>query len=1057
MRKTKPFTIVLLVLVGVVGAIALAKSASVLLREGLYSEEVEGDLDAAIGVYKQIIADASAPREQVAQALYRLGMCHMKRKDEIEATAAFRKLAADYGDQTQLIEKVKPLLEELGNADPASLMPPDTLAYIEIGSPGKQVETILSMLKDTPFENPLAMIGQNQSNEGQIGPQQIIGSLMNPSMMAEFKKIRGIGIGITGITQDNPPAIAVLYPGKSDALRGIIQMGLGFVGQPAQAIEGMTTLSFGDGGGAAYDDTVIIVTSPSPRGAELLQWSVKQYKGLIKEPSLASSNKSFAKIGKKARQDNMLTLWFNADEAYQNLKAILPPDAMPEELHMAEHFADLKNIDDVIASLSVRQSGLALDANVNLREGHNCLAYNMIRTPRLNRAALNTVPSDAIALISLGVGESGTPQAVAVSEQIRNAMGLDIGPQLFDNIEQITLFAVPFRKPTEQLSEDMPPQIKSIGLAITSVDPQQTYQILSSTLRSANLITEETQPTGGRFDFTLPNQQKLFGRMDQAGKVTVLSLSSDLVDASMNAARQRAGSLQGGPLQEILQSLPEATSKLAVVNVAGAMQYAVENMELPSGQVAYRVREAMAQLTQASAKTTVRLQTSEEANSFAVHLTVDNLPPISKLLGPMQQIADGMSEIEGRDEEWGAEPVSFAGIAPTDQAPAVDGKVDGCWAKAQAYALEHNFYDSVADESDCSASFKTLCDKDNLYVLVEVADDELCNDSSEFWYDDGVEIFVDADNSRSGSYGDNDCQYYFHWHPASPVMGESKHGKTDGVEFAFARTDDGYRLEVRFPWNVLGAKPSPGTSIGFDVQVNDDDGGGERDSKLAWNAVEDDAWQNTGAFGVAQPLGLVGWWKLDESSGDEASDASGNGRTSRLEGDPTWQPAGGKVGGALAFDGQDDYVDTGYNTDTPTWTIAAWVKSPAAPADDKQTGPVHREKNYQINWDHMVDRFRGGAGVCIDGVWHGASFGDLEADTWYHMAATYDGENLKAYKNGVLITDNADPSGVPNAEGETLKLARHAKNAEYFRATVDDARLYNYALDAAQIAKLAGK
>jgi len=195
-------------------------------------------------------------------------------------------------------------------------------------------------------------------------------------------------------------------------------------------------------------------------------------------------------------------------------------------------------------------------------------------------------------------------------------------------------------------------------------------------------------------------------------------------------------------------------------------------------------------------------------------------------------------------------------------------------------------------------------------------------------------------------------------------------------------------------------------------------------------------------------------YHFDEGQGSVAKDASGRGYDGEVRG-ARWEA--GKFGGALAFDGQDDYVDTGYNTDTPTWTIAAWVKSPAAPADDKQTGPVHREKNYQINWDHMVDRFRGGAGVCIDGVWHGASFGDLEADTWYHMAATYDGENLKAYKNGVLITDNADPSGVPNAEGETLKLARHAKNAEYFRATVDDARLYNYALDAAQIAKLAGK
>lgn len=1062
MRKTKPFTIVLLVLVGVVGAIALAKSASVLLREGLYSEEVEGDLDAAIGVYKQIIADASAPREQVAQALYRLGMCHMKRKDEVEATAAFRRLAADYSDQTQLIEKVKPLLDELGNADPASLMPPDTLAYIEIGSPGKQVETILSMLKDTPFENPLAMIGGGQSGNA-MGPQQIVSSLMNPSMMAEFKKIRGIGIGITGIAQDNPPAIAVLYPGKSDALRGIIQMGLGFVGQPAQAIEGMTTLLFGDGGGAAYDDTVIIVASPSPRGAELLQWSVKQYKGLVKEPSLASSNKSFSKIGKKARQDNMLTVWFNADEAYQNLKAILPPDAMPEELHMAEHFADLKNIDDVIASLSIRPSGLALDANVNLKEGHNCLAYNLIRTPRLNMAALDAVPSDAIALICLGVGESGTPQAAAVSEQIRNAMGLDIGPQLFDNIEQITLFAVPFRKPTEQLSEDMPPQIKSIGLAITSVDPQQTHQILRSALRSANIVVDETQPTGGRFDFTLPNQQKLFGCMDQAGKVTVLSLSSDLVDASIRAARQRAGALKSGPLQETLKSLPETTSKLAVVNVAGAMQFAVENTELPSGQVADRVREAMAQLAQASAKTTVRLQTSEEANSFAVHLSVDNLPPISRLIAPIKQIADGMAEIEGRDEEWGAEPVSFAGIAPTDQTPAIDGKVDGCWAKAQAYTLEHNFYDSVADQSDCSASFKTLYDKDNLYVLVEVADDELCNDSSEFWYDDGVEIFIDADNSRSGDYDDNDYQYFFVWDATSPTTGRGGQERTDGTEYKFARTDGGYRLEVRFPWNVLKAKCAPGVSIGFDVQVNDDDGGGQRDSKLAWNAVEDDAWQNTGAFGVAQPLGLVGWWKLDETDGRTAADSSGNGHDATVQGDPTWERAAGQVGGAIALGGDGDFLevaDESYFDCMGGVTVAAWIKvnqfdKPWQAIVTKGDSAWRIQRN---NEENTLEFACSGLDVA-NGSEYGSLFGvkEIGPGQWHHVAGVYDGAKMCLYVDGVLDASQ-EASGTIRTNDTLVQIgANNDMRDRFWNGSIDDVRLYNYALDATQIAKLAGK
>ncbi len=574
MRRTKRFTVILLVLIGVVGAIALAKSASVLLREGLYSEEVEGDLDAAIGVYKQIIADPSAPKEQVAQALYRLGMCYMKQKDEIAAKATFSKLVADYGDQTQLIAKVKPLLEELGNADPASLMPPGTIAYVEIGSPGKQVETILSMLKDTPFENPLAMIGQNQSDGGQYGPQQIVSSLLNPSMMAEFKKIRGMGIGVTELAQNNPPMIIVLYPGKSDALRGIIQMALGFVGQPAEAIEGMTTLSFGDGGGAAYDDTVIIVTSPNAKSAGLLQWSVKQYKGLIKEPSLASSNKSFAKINKTARQDNMLTVWVNTDEAYQSLKTMLPADQMPPQLLMAEGMADLNHIDDIIASLSIRQTAIALDTNINLKEGYNSLAYNMIRTPPLSAAALNSVPSNAIALFSIALGKSDTMQAQAAGEQIKNATGLDIGRELFDNIEQITLFAVPFEKPTEQLSDDIPPQARSFGLAVTSANPQQTYEILSSVLRSINVVIGETQPAGGRFDFTLPNYQKLFGYMDPAKKTTILSLNSSLAETAMNATRQGAGAPKSGLLQGALASLPSSTNKLVAINVGGAIQFA---------------------------------------------------------------------------------------------------------------------------------------------------------------------------------------------------------------------------------------------------------------------------------------------------------------------------------------------------------------------------------------------------------------------------------------------------------------------------------------------------
>jgi hypothetical protein len=276
----------------------------------------------------------------------------------------------------------------------------------------------------------------------------------------------------------------------------------------------------------------------------------------------------------------------------------------------------------------------------------------------------------------------------------------------------------------------------------------------------------------------------------------------------------------------------------------------------------------------------------------------------------------------------------------------------------------------------------------------------------------------------------------------------------DDIKYALVTSDNGYRLEIKFPWSTLGTNPSPGGKIGLDVHVNDDDDGGERDTKLTWSDVQDDAWQNPRTFGTANLAGLVGWWKFDETQGNQASDSSGNNLNGSLVGGPKWQPSGGKIDGALELDGNDDYVETNDTTDLSNWTISVWVKSPAEPISEMPSGPVHRDKNYQINWNHVDDGFSGAAGVCVDGTWYDAGFGDLQANTWYHLAATYDGENLKAYKNGVLVTNNSDPSGPPDSESETLKLGRHAAEMSNFKGTIDDVRVYSYALSEDEIKAL---
>jgi outer membrane lipoprotein-sorting protein len=193
---------------------------------------------------------------------------------------------------------------------------------------------------------------------------------------------------------------------------------------------------------------------------------------------------------------------------------------------------------------------------------------------------------------------------------------------------------------------------------------------------------------------------------------------------------------------------------------------------------------------------------------------------------------------------------------------------------------------------------------------------------------------------------------------------------------------------------------------------------------------------------------LVGYWKLDGN----ADDSSGSGNHGTIIGEPNLVI--GQIGGALQFDGIDDYIRTDYAADLPTWTIALWVNSPAAPSDAAPSGPLHREANFQINWDHIYANFRGAAGLRAGNQWYAASFGQLQADTWYHLAATYDGENLKAYTNGVLITDNPDPSGLPYKESATLKFGRHSTNMHYFEGTTDDVRLYSYDLSADEVAAL---
>ncbi|MCX5644781.1 MAG: tetratricopeptide repeat protein [Phycisphaerae bacterium] len=1069
-RATIPFLTAVLLL-GLCASAVHAKSAAELLREGLYAEEVEGNLDSAIGIYQQIILDTTAPKNLVAQALYRQGMCSMKKRDEAKAREVFQKLVNDYPDQTEIVEKARPVLEGLGNADPASLMPPETILYVEIGTPGQQVATILNMLKGTPVENPFNIIGMKNDSKNAGGgqksggqnPVQMLNALLNPSMLAELQKVRGIGVGIQDVTKNNPPAIIVLYPGKSDALRGLLQMALSGLGKPADAIGGMSSVTFGDGGGAAFDDTVVILATPSPKGNDLLQWAVRQYKGAASQPSLASGNKSFSKISKQARQQNALTLWLNVDETYARLTKMLPADQIPQQIRLVDGLVDLKNIDDMIATLSLRETGLALEANIGFKPGYQSTAYSMIHTPNLKKADLKAIPAEAVALLSLTLGAAGTPQAQAASDKIQSATGLDLGSQIFGNIEQISLFVVPPKESVLPQGPEMPPIARSIGLAITSQDPAKTQKLLMSVLQMANLVAADGQqapPATGRYEIALGNGMKIFGYASEANKTTVLSLNAQLVEQSVTAAKTDGSVLSGGSLQDALATLSPTTSKLVVINVGAALQIAEQNSQFSSDEAAQKAKQSMDELSKASQKTTIRLLTNESTNSFGIRLSVSDLPPVRQLFGPITQLVQMVSQSKAQMGHTQAKAQAALSIPSASRAPAIDGNVDDAWAGVPSQAISHVAYTAPDSEADLSANFKTMYDSQALYILVDVTDDHLIHDSAEYWLDDGVEVFLAADNNKSDVYGDKDYQYHFDWDSTAPALGESHHNKTNGVQYAFARTDKGCRLEAKLPWSTLGTTPAAGKKIGLDVHVNDDDNGGDRDTKIMWFGEHDVAWQQPSAFGTAELAGLVGWWKLDESEGTKAADSSGNGHNATVRGNPKWQPSGGKIGGAIALSGNGDCLEVADESAfdaTAGVTVAAWIKANAL---DKpwQAIVTKGEGAWRIQRNNETSTLEFACtGVRIPG---GNEYGSLLGNKaitlgeWHHIAGVYDGKKMYIYVDGVLDTSQ-EASGPIGTDDNPVLIGENGQfPGRFWNGLIDEVRVYNFGLPEAQIQQL---
>jgi hypothetical protein len=206
-------------------------------------------------------------------------------------------------------------------------------------------------------------------------------------------------------------------------------------------------------------------------------------------------------------------------------------------------------------------------------------------------------------------------------------------------------------------------------------------------------------------------------------------------------------------------------------------------------------------------------------------------------------------------------------------------------------------------------------------------------------------------------------------------------------------------------------------------------------------------------YADVDPETVVGIWLFDDGEGNVAVDSSGNGNDGTLNG-PDWTNES-KFGGALEFNGAGSYIEfaTGESMKTPHFTIMAWFNTRKLDGYGHifQTGNDWNDMAGYVFRVHQEGTAQSGLAFGPGNTTTFVTGPALEADTWYHMALTYDGTTAILYLNGENVSSNPG-QGEIMYDDLPVRIGTHSNDtSSAFDGFIDEVALLNVALEAEDI------
>jgi hypothetical protein len=203
---------------------------------------------------------------------------------------------------------------------------------------------------------------------------------------------------------------------------------------------------------------------------------------------------------------------------------------------------------------------------------------------------------------------------------------------------------------------------------------------------------------------------------------------------------------------------------------------------------------------------------------------------------------------------------------------------------------------------------------------------------------------------------------------------------------------------------------------------------------------------------IAELYGLVGHWKLDETSGTLAADSSGLGRNGTVIGTANW--TSGSVDGALQVNGLTRVEVNSLMGSPRNVTLAAWAYLTTADSAGSDVVSLGDYFAFRLN-DGTVSRafFYNGT------TWVSAAVTQTFTPGWHHFAAVFNDDlNVcKFFVDGAEAASVATTVTIPyGGLGTKLVIGSHGNGQTSFDLTgmIDDVRVYNRALCATEVADI---